>query len=156
MQDTRIAPFWRGSRLLPAAILLCAAVGGCKKATGLHTGRLNAAGPVLIHAPMGFERVRFRYRDTGADFEHKQSLFEGAGGGQSTRVNGNVATITNTSVYARAGEETQEGVRTLSARTWAANVHVDLARWTFFPLLFFVGRTYVEAQGDVVGVEGAR
>lgn len=141
---------------LPAVMLLLAAVAGCKQATGLRAGGLYAAGPVLIHEPMGIERVRFRYRKTGADFEHQQALLEAGGGGQSTSRQGNVATTTTTSVYSRSGNETRKGIRDLSARTWAAEVHVDLGRWTFFPLLFFVGRAYVEAQGDLIDVEVAR
>ncbi|MGE0398981.1 MAG: hypothetical protein AB7T06_19890 [Kofleriaceae bacterium] len=101
---------------------------------------------------MGIGRMRFEYRETAVDFEDKRSLLETAASGSHTSVSGGYATTTTTTIITAAGDHSQEGVHMLSARIWAANVHVDLARWVFFPVLFFVGRAYVEAQGDLVEV----
>jgi hypothetical protein len=141
-----------------AFALICVAAGssGCKSATTVGAGAVYAAGPVLIHDPMGIERVRFPSRKTGVDFEHQEALLESAAGGSSTSVqNGNVYRTTTT-VVTRSPSVTKKGFERMSPRSWSANVHVDASRWTFWPILFFVGRAYVEAQGDVVDVEVAR
>lgn len=92
------------------------------------------------------------HRETGHEFEDKRSLLETAAGGTHTSYSNGYVTRTTTTVYTRAGTHTEKGIYVVSPRIWAANVHVDLSRWLFFPLLFIIGRSYVEAQGDLVEV----
>ncbi len=127
-------------------------VPGCKQATGLGAGTVPAAGPVLIHEPMGIDRVRFAHRETGFELEDKQSLLETAAGGSHTSRSGGYVTTTTTTVVTAAGDHSQKGVYMVSPQVWAANVHVDASRWMFFPLVFLIGRAYVEAQGELVEV----
>lgn len=132
--------------------LVTAFAPGCKTATGLGAGSVRSAGPVLIHEPMGIGRVRFAYRETGFDFEDKQMLREAAASGTHSRASGGYVTTTTTTVVTRAGDHSEKGVLVVSHKIWAANVHVDAARWLFVPIFFVIGRAYVEAQGDLVEV----
>ena len=59
---------------------------------------------------------------------------------------------THTTYVSRSGNHTAKGVQLISDRTWAANVHVDLSRWIVYFLFGVFGRTYSEAQGELVEV----